>query len=728
MISPTSIMTQLGLTPGNTPETGAAAPEGSNPFGALLASALGGLMGGLDGGRLQTLLGDATPQDGAGNGDDPTVLQNEANTTTPADETAMALIQPTLISISLPVLPLPAADDGAEKPEANGVAEASGIPPGPASTETDQPAPGYAMSHPPHYPGPAPQPDGATNPNQAHNQTETANKTDNPMAPPMETTVDDSASTGTVDTEPTQVRHPMGKTGQEAVSGAGEHHRDEKLINDPETQPASASPDTADNTAAIPATDTTQAVADTTTSVSAQTVHHAGTDNTSRPTALSHGVVERTRQAARSYDRFADKPLPRGLQHLQLAGGHQPALSKAMPLRGEAALNPAPVTPDRTMLEAMNPCATPIATPADLPTETSMGPAVDAAMSKPTDEPTALDTVTTLMTPDTTAGTAAEAAVQSISTDVALSVTPTQKSDVAKDNTLIEQFQKTLDPSETVQVEAATDHATGGLPQPKAQKGLNAAARNADRSELSADPLENKPTDVGVTNAPNTHETATLHAHTAAHQAGAHSGITDVTRGAAMPEGAQPEMNPVAEQVLDGTLSAMKSGQKEVTLKLNPLELGEVRVNMVSDANQVLNARFVATTPEAAEALHQRIHQLKETLENQGVQVGRLTVVMAGQPESATNLGQDRSSQSSQQHRQDPNQQHLASQAQTGQFSNQQQANQSAFWQQLADNPGIHRRTENDRNTTGSPAGTAPTTATESDRHINADGRISLLV
>ncbi len=92
--------------------------------------------------------------------------------------------------------------------------------------------------------------------------------------------------------------------------------------------------------------------------------------------------------------------------------------------------------------------------------------------------------------------------------------------------------------------------------------------------------------------------------------------------------------NPV-EQVVDGAVYSVKHGQRELILKLNPDNLGQVRINLVSSGNgNQLSARFIATTAESHQLLKGQVDALKTSLESQGIQIQHLSVMMAGQADT----------------------------------------------------------------------------------------------
>jgi flagellar hook-length control protein FliK len=104
------------------------------------------------------------------------------------------------------------------------------------------------------------------------------------------------------------------------------------------------------------------------------------------------------------------------------------------------------------------------------------------------------------------------------------------------------------------------------------------------------------------------------------------------------------------EQVLEGTAYSVKNGHKELNIRLNPDNLGEVRVNLVSLGNNELSARLIASTPESHALLQSQADTLKTSLEAQGIRVEHLTVVLAGSQDARGNMGQGTGSDQQQQH------------------------------------------------------------------------------
>jgi hypothetical protein len=112
--------------------------------------------------------------------------------------------------------------------------------------------------------------------------------------------------------------------------------------------------------------------------------------------------------------------------------------------------------------------------------------------------------------------------------------------------------------------------------------------------------------------------------------------------------------NPM-EQVMDGAVYSVKNGHKELIIRLNPDNLGEVRINLISKGANEVTARLIASTPETQNLLQNQMHSLKSSLEAQGIQVDHLSVVLAGRPDTKQDF-------------------HSSSQEQTFQQSSQQQS------------------------------------------------------
>jgi flagellar hook-length control protein FliK len=121
---------------------------------------------------------------------------------------------------------------------------------------------------------------------------------------------------------------------------------------------------------------------------------------------------------------------------------------------------------------------------------------------------------------------------------------------------------------------------------------------------------------------------------------GTHHTTNDAGPGGQIPQFSSTAAHPT-EQVADGTVYSVKNGHKELIIRLNPDNLGEVRINLTSHGNQELSARMIATTKESHDLLKSQMDSLKQSLESQGIQVDRLSVVMAGSAESQSNTSHE---------------------------------------------------------------------------------------
>jgi hypothetical protein len=151
----------------------------------------------------------------------------------------------------------------------------------------------------------------------------------------------------------------------------------------------------------------------------------------------------------------------------------------------------------------------------------------------------------------------------------------------------------------------------------------------------------------------------------------ASAGMVDIPTSKSNADGIQSfsslAQNPT-DQIAEGTAYSVKNGHKELIIRLNPDNLGEVRVNLTSHGNQELSARLIASTQESHDLLKGQLDSLKSTLEAQGITVDRLSVVLAG---AETGNGNNTSS------KHQPQQEFQGQQSQTGQqqSSFQQQSN-----------------------------------------------------
>lgn len=110
------------------------------------------------------------------------------------------------------------------------------------------------------------------------------------------------------------------------------------------------------------------------------------------------------------------------------------------------------------------------------------------------------------------------------------------------------------------------------------------------------------------------------------------------------PSGAALKLNgsveqSVANQAVQATLNTLETGQTEMTLQLAPEHLGEMEVQLVSQADQSVRAIFKVSSPEAMEALKGQMDSMKQTLEEQSVRMDNIQIMLAGSSETS-NQGQ----------------------------------------------------------------------------------------
>ncbi|WP_031481898.1 flagellar hook-length control protein FliK [Maridesulfovibrio frigidus] len=81
----------------------------------------------------------------------------------------------------------------------------------------------------------------------------------------------------------------------------------------------------------------------------------------------------------------------------------------------------------------------------------------------------------------------------------------------------------------------------------------------------------------------------------------------------------------VLEQVQEGAFKNLGQGTKQLTLTLNPLELGTVNV-MIQVKNKEVQATIRAESPETAKVIAEQLEAVKQVLEEQGLKVEKLEV------------------------------------------------------------------------------------------------------
>jgi flagellar hook-length control protein FliK len=134
--------------------------------------------------------------------------------------------------------------------------------------------------------------------------------------------------------------------------------------------------------------------------------------------------------------------------------------------------------------------------------------------------------------------------------------------------------------------------------------------------------------------------------------------LVEKMKGADLP--AESRRSGVLAQVQRGLASLLRSGNGEMSLKLAPSNLGEVRIRVKSNGNQ-LRISFEATTSEATELLRSSAKELGENLRIKGIgiehiRVEQSTTNTAGDATDASPTGDSPANQPNNQHNNQPNQ------------------------------------------------------------------------
>ncbi|GFM35377.1 flagellar hook-length control protein FliK [Desulfovibrio psychrotolerans] len=79
------------------------------------------------------------------------------------------------------------------------------------------------------------------------------------------------------------------------------------------------------------------------------------------------------------------------------------------------------------------------------------------------------------------------------------------------------------------------------------------------------------------------------------------------------------------EQIENGMLKTMRDGARQITMQLTPEDLGKLTI-ILSVKNNEVNAVIRPESAEAAKAINDQLHQLKASLENQGLKVDNIDV------------------------------------------------------------------------------------------------------
>ena len=91
----------------------------------------------------------------------------------------------------------------------------------------------------------------------------------------------------------------------------------------------------------------------------------------------------------------------------------------------------------------------------------------------------------------------------------------------------------------------------------------------------------------------------------------------------------------MTDQVVRAARLASRDGSNEVTIRLDPPELGKVTVRLVSE-DKVLSGQIVVENRQVHDLVQGRMTELRESLSAQGVQVDQIQVTVDGRGASGT--------------------------------------------------------------------------------------------
>lgn len=87
--------------------------------------------------------------------------------------------------------------------------------------------------------------------------------------------------------------------------------------------------------------------------------------------------------------------------------------------------------------------------------------------------------------------------------------------------------------------------------------------------------------------------------------------------------------NDVLEQVIQKVQVNLKPGQTEMRMQLKPEHLGEIQMKLVVEDGKV-TAQFLTNNQGVKETLENSLHHLRQNLQEQGIKVEKLSVLIAG--------------------------------------------------------------------------------------------------
>jgi hypothetical protein len=89
-------------------------------------------------------------------------------------------------------------------------------------------------------------------------------------------------------------------------------------------------------------------------------------------------------------------------------------------------------------------------------------------------------------------------------------------------------------------------------------------------------------------------------------------------------------IQPLGLQVARGIQSAYDSASKTMQVQLNPEDLGHMRIQIKQVGEGLVSARLVVERPEAVEQVKTQLQDLQRSLEQQGLKMDKIDIVLAG--------------------------------------------------------------------------------------------------
>jgi hypothetical protein len=104
------------------------------------------------------------------------------------------------------------------------------------------------------------------------------------------------------------------------------------------------------------------------------------------------------------------------------------------------------------------------------------------------------------------------------------------------------------------------------------------------------------------------------------------SGANSLKRGGeAFPKALHPEL---VDRIVERAVLGVREGQREIRIDLKPEFLGQVRLHISTDHQQVM-VRMVAENSVAKEIIESNMPQLRAALQNQGLEIGKFDISLA---------------------------------------------------------------------------------------------------